>query len=54
MRTATATDLGGDAGDMLRKLRAFEDSIRQAGPRHRAKAWQVRLIRWWLRKLMTP
>jgi hypothetical protein len=56
MRTATAhSDLGGDAGTMLRQLRILEDSHRQLGGiRGRADALRVRLIRRALRKLLTP
>jgi hypothetical protein len=55
MRTATATDLGGDSGRLLRQLRVLEDSAHQAGGlRHRLHAWELRLIRRRLQKLMTP
>jgi len=54
MRTATATDLGGDAGRILRQLRALQGSYEQAGWRHRIHVWELRWHRQRLRKLMTP
>lgn len=53
MRTATAhSELGGDAGVMLRQLRVLEDSHRSEGLAGRYRALKVRLIRRQLRKLL--
>lgn len=54
MTTATAPELGGDSGRILRELRVLEDSARQAGWRYRLRAWEIQWHRHRLRKLMTP
>lgn len=55
MRTATAADLGGDTGRMLRELRILEDAHRQTGRvLDRLRAVEVRWHRRRLRKLLEP
>jgi len=55
MRTATANDLGGDGGLILRQLRVLEHSHQQEGGLGgRWRARRVRRIRRQLRKLLAP
>jgi hypothetical protein len=53
--TANATDFDDDdSRRILRRLRALEDSTRQAGWRQRLHTWEIHWHRHRLRKLMTP
>jgi len=49
-----SADLGGDAGTILRQLRALQGSYEQSGWRQRLRVWEIRWYRRRLRKLMTP